>query len=31
VDRITGKYSVEEVADWHEVEQRLVEVYSALA
>jgi hypothetical protein len=30
VDRITGKYSVDEVADWHEVEQKLVEAYEAL-
>jgi hypothetical protein len=22
VDRITGKYSTDEVADWHEVEQK---------
>lgn len=30
VDRITGKYSTDEVADWDEVEQKLVEAYSAL-
>jgi hypothetical protein len=30
VDRITGKYSIDEVADWHEVEQKLREAYEAL-
>jgi hypothetical protein len=30
VDRITGKYSTDEVTDWHEVEQKLVEAYEAL-
>ncbi len=30
VDRITGKYSVDEVADWDEVEQKLVEAYKSL-
>lgn len=30
VDRITGKYSIDEVADWHEVEQKLMEAYSVL-
>ena len=30
VDRITGGYTADEVADWHEVEQKLVEAYSAL-
>ena len=30
VDRITGKYSVDEFADWHEAEQKLVHAYGAL-
>ncbi len=30
VDRITGKYSADEVADWDEVEQKLVEAYLTL-
>jgi hypothetical protein len=30
VDRITGQYSSDEVADWAEVEQKLVEAYEAL-
>ncbi len=30
VDRITGKYSVDEVADWNEVEQKLVDAYKTL-
>jgi hypothetical protein len=30
VDRITGGYTSDEVADWHEVEQKLVEAYTAL-
>jgi hypothetical protein len=30
VDRITGGYTSDEVADWDEVEQKLVEAYGAL-
>ena len=30
VDRITGKYSIDEIADWDEVEQKLVEAYGTL-
>lgn len=30
LDRITSKYSVDEFADWHEAEQKLVHAYGAL-